>query len=56
MAIVTTLLVAGYVILSLRSVTGTWQATARMVGAGAVLTWYLLTYRIAKRIALEWLK
>src|SRR5207249_11658082 len=44
-AIVTTLLVAGYVVLSLRPVAGMWQASARMAGAGAVLTWYLLTYR-----------
>jgi hypothetical protein len=55
-AIVTTLLIAGYVILRLRSVTPAWQATARTVGAVAVVVWYLLTYRIVKRIALEWLK
>ncbi|HEU5261159.1 MAG TPA: hypothetical protein VFU41_07020 [Gemmatimonadales bacterium] len=55
-AIVTTLLLGGYVILTLRPVAPAWQATARIVGAVAVVAWYLLTYRIAKRIALEWLK
>ena len=55
-AIVTTLLLGAYVILTLRSVAPAWQATARIVGAVAVVVWYLLTYRIAKRIALEWLK
>jgi len=53
---VTTLLLAGYVMITLRSVPPAWQATARTVGAVAVVAWYLLTYRIAKRVALEWLK
>jgi hypothetical protein len=55
-AIVTTLVVAGYVTLSLRAVAPQWQATARTVAAVAVVLWFLLTHRIAKRIALEWLK
>ncbi len=55
-AIVTTLLLAGYVMLTLRSVPPDWQASARTVGAVAVVAWYLLTYRIVQRIALEWLK
>ena len=55
-AVVTTLLVAGYVMLTLRSVAPAWQATARTVGAVAVVAWYLLTVRIVQRIALEWLK
>ncbi len=55
-AVVTTLLVTGYVLITLRSVTPAWQAAARIVGATAVVVWYLLTYRIVKRIALEWLK
>ncbi len=55
-AIVTTLLLAVYVMITLRSVPPNWQATARTVGAGAVVAWYLLTYRIVQRIALEWLK
>ena len=55
-AIVTTVLLAGYVILTLRSVGPAWQATARTVGAVAVVAWYLLTYRIVKRVALEWMR
>jgi hypothetical protein len=56
MAVVTTLLLAGYLMLTLRSVPADLQATARIVGAVAVVVWYLLTYRIVQRIALEWLK
>ena len=56
MAIVTTALLAGYLMLTLRSVPPGWQASARTVGAVAVVAWYLLTYRIVQRIALEWLK
>jgi len=55
-AIVTTLLLAGYVMITLRSVQPAWQTTARTVGAVAVVAWYLLTFRIVQRIALEWLK
>ena len=55
-AIVTTLLVAGYVMLTLRTVAAAWQPTARTVGAVAVVAWYLLTVRIVQRIAFEWLK
>jgi hypothetical protein len=55
-AIVTTVMIAGYVILRLRSVAPAWQTTARTVGAFAVVAWYFLTYRIVKRIAVEWLK
>ena len=55
-AIVTTLLVVGYLMLTLRSVPPTSQATARTVGAVAAVAWYVLTFRIAQRIAFEWLK
>jgi len=55
-AVVTTLLLAVYLVLTLRSVPAAWHSTARAVGAVAAVTWYLLTYRIVKRIALEWLK
>ena len=55
-AIVTTLLVVGYLMLTLRAIAPAWQATARTVGAVAVVAWYLLTVRIVQRIALEWLK
>ncbi|HEY6091373.1 MAG TPA: hypothetical protein VIV83_05245 [Gemmatimonadales bacterium] len=30
--------------------------TARLVGAASVLLWYALTFVIAKRVTLEWLK
>ena len=47
----TTLPLAAYVTWSLPA-----TQTARIVGAGSVLLWYVLTSLIAKRIALEWLK
>jgi hypothetical protein len=50
-AIGTTLPLAGYV---------AWgfpvDRTARLVGAAGVLVWYVLTYLIAKRVAMEWVK
>jgi len=55
-AIVTTLLVAGYLMLTLRSTRPASQATARTVGAATAVAWYLLTFRIVQRIAFEWLK
>ncbi len=55
-AIVTTGLVAGYLILTLGAVPVAWRTTARTVGAVTVVVWYLLTFRIVKRIALEWLR
>src|SRR3989442_1230254 len=55
-AIVTTLLLAGYLTLTLRSVAPASQTTARTVGAVAAVAWYLLTFRIVQRIAFEWLK
>ena len=56
MAVVTTLLVAGYVTLTLRSVAPASQTTARTVAAVVAVAWYLLTFRIAQRMAFEWLK
>jgi uncharacterized protein (DUF2062 family) len=55
-AAATTLLVAGYLSLSLRSVGPASQTTARAVGAVAAAAWYLLTFRIVQRISFEWLK
>jgi len=55
-AVVTTLLLAGYLVVTLRAVAPGWQTTARTVGAAAAVAWYLLSYRIVQRIALEWLK
>ena len=51
MAIGTTLPLAVYVAWSLPV-----ERTARLVGAGSVLVWYVFTFIIAKRVALEWLK
>jgi hypothetical protein len=55
-AIATTLLLAVYLMLTLRSVAPASQATARTVGAASAVAWYLLTFRIVQRIAFEWLK
>ena len=50
-AMATTLPLALYVAWSLPA-----TQTARLVGAGSVLLWYVLTSVIAKRVALEWMK
>lgn len=50
-AIGTTLPLAVYVAWSLPV-----ERTARLVGAAGILLWYVLTFLIAKRVTLEWLK
>jgi hypothetical protein len=55
-AAATTAALAGYLVLRLRGVAPAWQGSARAVAALAAAAWYFLTYRIVKRIALEWLK
>ena len=50
-AIGTTLPLAVYVAVALPV-----ERTARLVGAVSVLLWYVLTFLIAKRVTLEWLK
>jgi len=50
-AIGTTLPLAAYIAWSLPA-----ERTARLVGAASALLWYVLTFLIAKRVALEWLK
>ena len=47
----TTVPLAVYVTLSLPR-----DPTARLVGVASVLLWYVLTFLIAKRVTLEWLK
>lgn len=42
---------AAYVSLTLPA-----DRTARLVGAAAVVIWYICTLLIARRVALEWLK
>jgi hypothetical protein len=55
-ALGTTVLVAAYFAARLRSVPPPWVDRSRVVGAVAIVAWYWLTFRIAKRIALEWLE
>jgi hypothetical protein len=55
-AVVTTLLIAGYFMLALRSVAPGARGTARTIGAVAAVAWYLLTFRIVQRIVFEWRK
>ena len=50
-AIGTTIPLAVYVASSLPV-----ERTARLVGAVSVLLWYVLTFMIAKRVTLEWIK
>jgi hypothetical protein len=50
-AIGTTIPVAVYVAFALPV-----ERTARLVGAVSVLLWYVLTFLIAKRVTLEWIK
>ncbi len=50
-AIGTTAPLAVYVAMSLPV-----ERTARLVGAASVLLWYVLTFLIAKRVTLEWIK
>jgi len=50
-AIGTTVPLAVYVAVSLPV-----ERTARLVGAASVLLWYVLTFLIAKRVTLEWIK
>lgn len=50
-AVGTTLPLAVYVVLTVPV-----ERTARIVVAGGVLLWYVCTFLIAKRVALEWLK
>ena len=50
-AIGTTIPLAVYVAVALPV-----ERTARLVGAVSVLLWYVLTFVIAKRVTLEWIK
>jgi len=55
-ALGTSLALGVYLALTLRSVAFAWAGTARTVALVAVGAWYLLTYRIAKQVALQWLR
>ena len=50
-AIATSLPLAGYVSLTLPP-----DRRARLVGAVAVVLWYVLTSLVARRVGLEWMK
>jgi hypothetical protein len=53
-ALGTTLLVGVYLAVVLRPLPPVWRATGRTVAALTIVIWYYLTYRIVKRVALEW--
>jgi len=53
-ALGSTLLVAVYLAVMLRPLPPVWRTTGRTVAALTVVIWYYLTYRIVKRVALEW--
>lgn len=53
-ALGTTLLVGIYLAVVLRPLPPVWRATGRTLAALTVVIWYYLTYRIVKRVALEW--
>ena len=55
-ALGTSLALAVYLALTLRAVAPAWAGTARTLALVAVGAWYLLTYRIAKQVALQWLR
>ena len=55
-ALGSTLLLALYLSVALRGVAPAWRGTGRTIAAVAAVAWCLLTYRIVKRIGLEWLK
>ena len=53
-ALGSTLLVGIYLAVRLRPLPPAWRATGRTVAALTIIIWYYLTYRIVKRVALEW--
>jgi hypothetical protein len=53
-ALGSTLLVGVYLAVKLRPLPPAWRATGRTVAALTIVIWYYLTYRIVKKVALEW--
>lgn len=53
-ALGSTLLVAIYLAVRLGPLPAPWRAPGRTVAALTIIIWYYLTYRIVKRVALEW--
>jgi hypothetical protein len=53
-ALATTLLVGVYLAIVMRPLPPVWRASGRTVAVLTTVIWYYLTYRIVKRVALEW--
>jgi len=51
-----TLVLAVYLVLTLRTLAPAWRSTGRWLAGASVAAWYWLTYSIVRRIALEWLR
>jgi hypothetical protein len=53
-ALGSTVLVGVYLAVMMRPVPPVWQTSGRTIAALTIVIWYYLTYRIVKRVALEW--
>lgn len=53
-ALGSTLLVGIYLVVVMGPLSPVWRATGRTMAALTVVIWYFVTYRIVKRVALEW--
>jgi len=53
-ALGSTLLIGIYLVGMLRPLAPAWRDTGRTLAALTIVIWYFLTYRIVKRVALEW--
>lgn len=53
-ALGTTLVVGIYLAVVLRPLPPVWRATGRTMAVLTIVIWYYLTYRIVKKVALEW--
>jgi hypothetical protein len=49
-----TVLVGVYLVVMLRPLPPVWRPMGRTMAALTIVIWYYLTYRIVKRVALEW--
>ena len=53
-ALGSTVLIGIYLVVMLRPLAPAWRDTGRTLAALTIVIWYFLTYRIVKRVALEW--
>jgi hypothetical protein len=53
-ALGSSLLVGIYLAARLRPLAPVWRVTGRTIAALTIVIWYYLTYRIVKKVALEW--